>query len=190
MVLPARWGAGGLGDFAGRVRFVRRFGRPRQLDPHERAWLCFEGVTGAASFSLNAEPLGERGPDEGPVEFEVTDRLRSRNELTVEVTAADGSGGLWGEVVLEVRCPAFLRGVQLHVTADGQLHAAGEIVGSSSRPLELYLVADGATVAYSTHPAGGRVAVTAELPPGARPRQVRLELVDGGSLWYVREQPL
>src|SRR5438477_13088651 len=59
MVLPCRWGEGGLADFAGRVRFRRRFGLPRQLDAHERVWLTFAGVDGVAWLSLNGDLLGQ-----------------------------------------------------------------------------------------------------------------------------------
>ena len=36
MTLPCRWAEGGLTDFAGRVRFRRRFGYPGRIDAHER----------------------------------------------------------------------------------------------------------------------------------------------------------
>src|SRR5947209_8061277 len=130
MTMPCRWADGGLPDFAGRVRFRRRFGYPGRIDAYERVWLTFAGVGGAAEVRLNGQPLGRHeGP--GPFEFEVTPLLQARNELTVEVDAPAGDGGLWGEVALEVRCTAFLRAVRVWITGGGRadLHAAGEVVG-------------------------------------------------------------
>src|SRR5690349_7428873 len=58
MTMPCRWDEGGLGDFAGRVRFRRRFGYPGRIDPYERVWLTFDGVAGSADVSLNGQALG------------------------------------------------------------------------------------------------------------------------------------
>src|SRR5438445_34011 len=112
MTLPCRWAEGGLQGFSGRVRFRRRFGTPRQLDPHELVWLTFAGVDDTAHVSLNDRFLGRQEKAAEPFEFEVTGSLRERNELVVDVEGPASSGGLWGEVALEVRCRAFLRGVQ------------------------------------------------------------------------------
>src|SRR5205807_10622724 len=99
---PARWAEGGLGDFAGRVRFRRRFGWPARLEAHERVWLTFAGAEAVAEVWLNGHFLGRHaGP--GAFAFDVTGLLQVRNDLTVEVEAP-GTGGLWGEVALEVRC--------------------------------------------------------------------------------------
>src|SRR5436309_4806058 len=97
MTLPGRWGAGGLGDFAGRARFRRRFGYPGRIDAHERVWLTFAGVDAAADVRLNDHPLGRHAGAFEPFEFEVTALLRPRNDLVVEVESP-GNGGLWGEV--------------------------------------------------------------------------------------------
>src|SRR5919204_207462 len=58
MTPPCRWREGGWPDFAGRARFVRRFGLPRRLDPHERVWLTFAGVDTVAEVTLNDRFLG------------------------------------------------------------------------------------------------------------------------------------
>jgi hypothetical protein len=76
----------------GRTRHVRRFGKPRTLDPGESAWLV--GDTGPAAVFLNGEPVGQ---SVGPFAFEVTSRLQTRNELAIE--------GELGEVALEIRSP-------------------------------------------------------------------------------------
>src|SRR5438876_11024114 len=152
MVLPCRWQEGGLGDFAGRVRFRRRFGYPGRIDSHERVWLTFEGVDAVADVSLNGHILGRHEGASEPFEFEVTSLLRPRNELTVEVESAE-NGGLWGEVAMEIRATAFLRAVRTWV-ADAEegnrLHVAGEVVGSSDQPLEMYVLLDRSNVAYAT----------------------------------------
>jgi beta-mannosidase len=103
MTMPCRWNEGGLGDFAGRVRFRRRFGYPGRIDAHERVWLTFAGVDAVAEAHLNGHSLGRHQVVNRPFEFEVTALLQARNELIVDVEAPSGNGGLWGEVALEVR---------------------------------------------------------------------------------------
>lgn len=115
MTIPCSWKEGGLVSFAGRVRFRRRFGYPGRLDAHERVWLTFAGVEGPAEVRLNDTPLGKGGADRLPFAFEVTALLRERNELVVDVESASEHGGICGEVALEVRCSAFLRGVRVEV---------------------------------------------------------------------------
>lgn len=74
-----------------RTRHVRRFGRPRTLDPGETAWVV--GDAGPATAFLNGEMIGQS--EAGPFAFEVTSRLQTRNELAIE--------GELGEVALEIR---------------------------------------------------------------------------------------
>src|SRR5438132_3688228 len=131
MTMPCRWGQGGLGDFAGRVRFRRRFGAPRKIGSFVRVWLTFGGVESCADVWLNGQFLGHEDGDK-VFEFEVTEALQERNELVVEVEAAGGDGGLWGEVALEIRCAVFLKDVRLWATWEKdqpQLHVAGELAG-------------------------------------------------------------
>lgn len=105
MTMPCRWRDGGLTGFAGRVRCRRRFGTPARLETHERLWLTFAGVADRAEVSLNGQHLGQlEGSKVG--EFEVTHLVQERNELVVEVEAADDNGGLWGEVALEIHSVA------------------------------------------------------------------------------------
>ena len=186
MTMPCRWHEGGLTDFAGRARFTRRFGYPGQIDASERVWLTFAGVEGTAEVWLNDRRLGRHEGAAGPFEHEVTALLATRNRLVVEVEEAMGRGGLWGEVALEIRRTAFLRGVRAWADAAG-LHVAGEVVGTSERPLDLYVLLDGANVAYITvaaAPSGWPFAVTGEIGGG---HTVRVELVDGATVWYTEE---
>jgi hypothetical protein len=194
-IMPCRWGQAGLEGFVGRVRFRRHFGWPGRIDPQERVWLTFAGVEGTAEVRLNERFLG-RFEGAAPFELEVTSLLQARNCLTVEVEAANEDGGLWGEVALEVRCLAFLRGVRWWTTAEGEgvrLHVAGEVVGICGRPLELYVLLDNRTILYhvlEAAPAGKAFQATADAIPleeTTRPREVRVELVNGASVWYAVE---
>jgi hypothetical protein len=192
--MPCHWADAGLAGFAGRVRFVRRFGYPGRIDDYERVWLTFAGVEGMAQVSLNGRGLS---PLNGPGEFDVTGLLRARNELVVEVEAATDRGGLWGEVALEVRRTAFLRNVQVHWLGDSialRLEIRGEVVGVAERPLELYAILDRSNVAYAAIPAGQSfVLTTADLDGpglGAGPHVLRVELVDAATVWYSLELPL
>lgn len=193
MRIPCRWRAGGLAGFAGQVRCVRRFGYPGRIDSFERVWLTFAGVTVSAEVWLNGQFLGRGTEADGPLEFDVTNLLRPRNELTVLVEAADDRGGLWGDVALEVRCAAFLRQVCCELQGD-RLNVRGTVVGSSDRPLDLYALLDGATVAYATvqpAAAGQPFALVSEaLTLQDRPHEVRVDLVNGAVIWFTELLPL
>ncbi len=198
MRIPCRWKEGGLGPFAGRVRFQRRFHWPGRLDYYERLWLVFWGADYLARVWLNGEELGAHEGAFDPFEFEVTRLIRPRNELLVEVGSLSGeNGGLWGEVALEVRREAFLRNVRLWATFEKntpKLHVAGEVFGEAGGQRELYVLLDDATVLYQPLPGVGPFDVSIETPsaerwwPAAlsrfgRPRvyEVRVELVEGAS---------
>jgi hypothetical protein len=191
MTLPARWGEAGLPGFAGAVRFRRKFGLPRRIDDLERVWLTCAGVEGRSDWSLNGELLGSLALSAVTAEFEVTRRLRGRNELVVEVEAATDAGGLWGEVALEVRCSAYLRGVRAEAERSGagvRLRVRGEVSGEAGGPLELYVLAGGGTVGYGPCRAGGAFeVVTEELKAGELPPAVRVDLVCGAVIWYALE---
>src|SRR5262249_2999847 len=204
MAMPCRWGEGGLADFAGRVRFRRHFGYPGRLDATDRVWLTFAGVDGTALICLNGQFLGRHESGAASFEFEVTALLQSRNELQVEVDAPSDRGGLCGEVAMEVRCTAFLRPVRVWAKVTGpiaDLHVAGEVVGTAERPLELYVLLDNATVIYTTleaDPAGRPFHLVADALPrerwqvpetqGRQPHEIRIELVNGATVWYRIEQ--
>jgi hypothetical protein len=205
MTMPARWGQGGLAGFSGRVRFRRRFGYPGRIDEHERVWLTFAGADSRADVWLNGASLGSH-EGSGAFEFEVTLLLRERNELRVEVEGTAEQGGLWGEVALEVRCTAFLRGVRFDATvADGlvELHVSGQAVGTAPGPLELYAVLGRSTVAYASvlpTPAGTDFQLKGEKiawPGGSRGDaqagqglNVKVDLVNTATVWYTIESGL
>lgn len=115
--IPGDWGAWLGRDFRGAVRYRRHFHRPTNLDPHEQVWLAIEGVDAWGSVSLNGCPLGEVRGYALTAEFEITDALLLRNELTIDVECPpherlgerlrpgreDQPGGLLGAVRLEIR---------------------------------------------------------------------------------------
>ncbi len=194
MTLPCRWAESGLVDFAGRVLFRRRFGYPGRIDDYERVWLTFAGVEGEARAHLNGHFLGREDRPDG-FEYEVTALLQPRNELAVEVTGP-ATGGLWGEVALEVRRTAFLRNVRARAELVGdvaRLQVDGEVAGTAERPLELYAVLDRFTVAYGRVEAApqGRsfILISDDLPSERRqppgPHVLRVDLVDGATVWYT-----
>jgi hypothetical protein len=125
MVMPADW-AQSLGrDFRGRVRFLRAFGRPTRLEPEEQVWLVCDGVDLAGWATLNGEQLGPVDGFRQAARFEVTGRLKERNELAIEVELpplayadeqrlrpdrAGLAGGVIGEVRLEIFPPPAASG--------------------------------------------------------------------------------
>jgi hypothetical protein len=196
MTMPCRWHEGSLGDFTGRVRFRRRFGYPGRIDAYERVWLSFDDVAGSCAISLNGQTLGCRGEGDGPFEFEITALLKERNELVLLLDAPDGQGGLSGEVALEIRCTAFLRAVHTRERVEGDismLEVNGEVVGNSERPLELYVLVDGATEHYAAvaaSAAGTPFHVKIHATVANKPHIVRVDLVQGALLWYVVERAI
>ncbi|MGL6097842.1 MAG: hypothetical protein ACRC7O_18830 [Fimbriiglobus sp.] len=81
----------------GRARHRRAFGRPRTLDPGERAWLVCDAVPGSTVVSVNGDAIGTG--DGGAFAADVTDRLNPRND----VVFATPAGAELGEVALEIR---------------------------------------------------------------------------------------
>jgi hypothetical protein len=197
LALPGRWAELGHPELGGRVRCRRRFGYPGRIDPHERVWLTFAGVADRAAITLNEIPVGQSA---GPADFDVTSLLKERNELRVDVEGPVGQGGLWGEVALEVRCTAYLRGVRAWTEAaagKAQLHAAGEVVGLADRPLDLYVILDRSPLVETQVepvPAGRPFHLQADMPSGREPSErhvsVQVDLVNGAVVWYTIILPL
>jgi hypothetical protein len=99
MTMPGTLRDGGWPGYVGPVSFYRRFGKPNNLGTTDRVRLAFERVTGLAEVFLNGERVGAL---DAPGAFEVTERLRERNELEVRVRAADDAGGIVGDVCVEI----------------------------------------------------------------------------------------
>ena len=92
----------------GLIRFSRRFQRPTNLDEFERVWLAFQGVGGAATFSVNDIEIGRIDATTQTIAFDVTDHLAPSNHLIVEIDwscpgDSDSPGGLYAPVVIEMR---------------------------------------------------------------------------------------
>jgi hypothetical protein len=179
----------------GRARWSRRFGYPGRIDDFERVWLTFAG-SGSAAIRLNEQPLGSTAG--GDIEFEVTALLRQRNEVVVE-TAVTTDGMPWEEAALEVRRTAWLRAVRVVCVREGErvrLCVTGEVAGSADRPLELYVILDRSNVAYElteAAPEGRAFSLDSEElasdrcePAGTH--GVRVDLVDGATVWYTVER--
>jgi hypothetical protein len=101
MTIPGTLREGGWPGFVGPVSFYRRFGKPSNLGTGDRVRLAFELVTGPAEVWANGEPLGGLN---GSGVFDITDRLRERNELCVVMQASDDGCGIVGDVAIEIVC--------------------------------------------------------------------------------------
>lgn len=105
MNCPCSWRDGGWPNFSGQARHTRRFGKPTNLHPHERVWLVIDACNGGLSIELNGTLIGAAASG---VAFatDVSDQLRPRNELQIDVEGSDDRCGLTGEVRLEIRSAA------------------------------------------------------------------------------------
>jgi hypothetical protein len=186
MRLPCRWAEGGLTDFAGKVRFRRHFGYPGTIDDYERVWLTFAGVEGKTAINLNGQLLGTPANPGAEFEYDVTALLAPRNELAVEIEAGP-TGGVWGEVALEIRRTAFLRDVSIH-TVGNRLRVEGEVAGCAATSLELYVIVGRSTAIYAKVEAGRRFDLVSEPLAVSGSQTVRVDLVDGATVWYTLER--
>jgi hypothetical protein len=165
------------------IRSVRRFGYPGRIDDFERVWIVFDKFASTAHVTLNGTRLG-RSEQGGSFAFDVTRLLTARNELVLEIDANSERG----EAALEIRRTAFLSGVKVRRDENG-LKIRGTVVGTAERPLDLYFLVDGTTAGYETvEPieTGRDFEMTADRTG----KTVRVELVDGGCVWYSVELSL
>lgn len=116
--VPGDW-AGHLGqEFCGKVRYLRRFHSPTNLDLSDRVWLVCQAVDARGVATLNDVPLFAGQEPSGPWSQDVTELLRARNRLVIDVELSPAdllaesprrsermgqAGGLPGEVRLEIR---------------------------------------------------------------------------------------
>jgi hypothetical protein len=193
---PGRLRDLGLAGFAGRVQFRRRFGYPGRIDAHERIWLTFQGTTQPFTIALNGQDLSRPEPEDDGFSIHVTELLKARNELVVDLDAPNDETVL-GATTMEVRCAAYLRGIRLTLEASdqgntpalGRLHVRGEVVGQCDEALEVYVVVDRSNVAY------GKVTAAESGQPFYLPTNrstgewVKVELVRGPTAWYRFDAP-
>src|SRR5205807_9455120 len=118
--------------------------------------------------------------------------------------SASERGGLWGEVALEVRCPAYLRDVQITPTVSRSsvdLRATGWVCGASAEPLDLFLLLEGKALVHHQVEPGPLHKRFELLAPGldvqrapegsqltARLYKARVDLVHGTIIWYGVEK--
>jgi len=141
--LPASWAATLGADFRGRVRYTRSFAAPTNIAAQERVWLLLDGVDHTGVISLNGAELARLEGYLAHTSLDVTERLRPRNELAVEIALPDDpegklprlgrhgrAGGLLGEVRLEVRQHLFLEPLTFAVHL--QENPTGEDAGGAA----------------------------------------------------------
>jgi Glycosyl hydrolase 2 galactose-binding domain-like len=201
LIMPCRWRDGGLIGFAGKIRLHRRFGAPRLLDGYERVWLTCEGADGTVTVWVNGKLLGQPMSAAQPFEFQVTEHLQERNELIVEIESENDSGGLWGEVALEIRCLAFLRNVRArtappcnHIIVEGLVVGVEQIPGLPvPSPLEVYMLLGRSTIAYGGVTASERgqaFRLVSEDLVTSSTGEVVVQLVCGATVWHSCQVPV
>ncbi|MEX2288556.1 MAG: NRDE family protein [Planctomycetaceae bacterium] len=104
--LPADWQSL-FGERRGTVRFTRRFGKPTNLEPHEKVFIAFDGIGGVARVSVNGSHVGIIENSTSTIRFDVTALLNPSNTLDVVLTYtetddASSPGGLYAPVAIEV----------------------------------------------------------------------------------------
>jgi hypothetical protein len=189
VTMPCSLAQAGLSSQTGPVRFSRRFGMPGSLDRNEHVWLCFEPQARQTDVILNEQRLAEL-VGSGRFAVECTNVLRQRNQLDVLLQANSDQDGLTGETYLEIRRSAYLQNARVRRLPDGRMAITVELSGKSEHELDLYLLSGRQTLAYrKTSVAGGHQ--TAELisdsPVAVEASDLRLELVQGGVVWYQLE---
>lgn len=170
-----------------RARFYRKFGRPRRLDAWERVWLIGEGVEGEAEFWINGQLIGRT--EEGAFSFPVTEAIDLRNELMAEVAVHDPTGGLWGEICLEVRCSAYLQDVRATID-DGRIVIRGSVAGAADQALELYALCNSHSIGYGRAQTGTLFELRTDPVDGKIPNTIRIDLVNRSAIWYSLEVPV
>ncbi|HEX4589594.1 MAG TPA: hypothetical protein VH120_06675 [Gemmataceae bacterium] len=119
--------------------------------------------------------------------FHVTELITERNELTIDLTAENGEDGLSGDIALEIRCAAYLTDLRAEAS-DGRLMVTGSVEGDWVGRLEVYVLADAQTVGYQVRGVGEPFELLTD-PVLDTPAEVRVELVNGGVIWYAADVP-
>lgn len=190
IVMPCRLNEGGLGGFSGKIRLRRRFGLPRGLTPHEQVWLTIAEVAGSISVQLNSTGLGACD-DRSAFEAKITQLLRDRNELDIELQARSEADGLVGEAALEIRCAAYLRDLKAERIPGGVIRVRGQLIGESPESLDLYVLCKGRNIGYrKLLPFVGHEEfeiVTDDATSIEKDAILRVELIQGSVVWYAAD---
>lgn len=99
--MPASWREAGFRDVPERIRCIRYFNRPTGLDESTVVILTLEGCRGRLSLRFNGEPLGEVEREQS-AQWDITAKLRPRNEVEILIESTSLDDGLTGEVALEI----------------------------------------------------------------------------------------
>lgn len=89
---------------AGKTCWLRRFGRPTNLDPKEEVWLVVTGLPAPAVLTLNGQLLGTA--ELGGATWNITNMLALRNELQMALQNAhppQSADAPPADVTLEIR---------------------------------------------------------------------------------------
>ena len=185
VTMPSAIADTGLPGFSGNIRFSRRFGMPRSRDSQEHYWLVFDARAESIDVKLNERPFGEFAGG-GTFSVEVTGSLLERNLLEVTLHTTDDRDGLTGETALEIRRACYLRNAKIWRRADGRIEVSVEVAGDAPEGIELYLLADRRTLGYQRFGAGENhlLELQSEEPIAPETREARLELIQGGVIWY------
>jgi hypothetical protein len=206
---PCRWTAACGDDFFGTVRFMRTFHPPRKLDPHERLWLVVDGADARGDVFLNGQTLGSVAGYALADEWDITELLRTQNELIIDVECLPGasaigrsrlgyehcSGGLTGEVRLEVRSSAFVAGLAVWAVAQ-KIKVSGTVYGAAGVGLALVVNGLGRELMYAGLTADSRFELEARVPDmpvwplaPADFAQIEIKLVSGATAaWQAKLQ--
>lgn len=103
--MPTSWQSA-FRQKSGCIRFSRRFQRPTNLDDNERVHIAFDGIGGHAIIAINNEEIGRLSDSNDTNSFDITEKLKPSNELTVELTFSPDKqrapGGLHLPVAIEI----------------------------------------------------------------------------------------
>jgi hypothetical protein len=106
--MPTSWFAA-FGAVSGTVLLRRRFGRPSNLEAHERVHVTLDSVIGHAKIAVNGVPVAVIDASTGRQSFDVTDKLTASNELSIRLTFDGRETGddrrLLATVAIEIHHP-------------------------------------------------------------------------------------
>jgi len=81
----------------GRFQHSRNFGRPGNLETHERVWLVCQNLPGPSRIDLNGKDIGGN-LEKGPFSVDITDSLQHRNRILVSLAGQEPLGEVWLEI--------------------------------------------------------------------------------------------
>ena len=104
--MPASW-LDAFGAVAGTVLLRRRFGRPSNLETHERVHVTLDCVAGDADVAVNGETVASAVASGESQSFDVTECLKASNELSIKLTFDGRTAGDSGQSLASVAIEIF-----------------------------------------------------------------------------------